>query len=76
MSDGYEYDLIIRGGEIHDGDGGEPAVGDSGVRGGFIATSRQVAGPAPQETDAAGRWYRELLERAGARTAGVLPRTD
>lgn len=45
------------------------------------ATTRTLSivwgtGELAEQTDAAGRWYRELLERAGARTEGVPTRTS
>ena len=48
------YDLIIRGGTIVDGLGGEPFVGDVGVRDGVIASVGAVAGDAKREIDATG----------------------
>ncbi len=49
------YDLIIRNGTIVDGLGGEPYVGDVGVRGGVIAAVGHVNGDgAEREIDATG----------------------
>ncbi|MGZ4578122.1 MAG: N-acyl-D-amino-acid deacylase family protein [Mycobacterium sp.] len=49
------YDLIIRNGTIVDGLGGEPYVGDVGVRGGVIAAVGHVNGDgADREIDATG----------------------
>lgn len=49
------YDLIIRGGTVVDGLGGEPFVADVAVRDGVItAVGPDVAGPATREIDAAG----------------------
>ena len=49
------YDLIVRNGTIVDGLGGEPYVGDVGVRDGLIATVGHVKGDtAEREIDATG----------------------
>ncbi len=49
------YDLIIRGGTVVDGLGGEPFVADVAVRDGVIAeVGPGVTGPATREIDAAG----------------------
>ena len=49
------YDLIIRGGTVVDGLGGEPFVADVAVRDGVItAVGSDVAGPATREIDATG----------------------
>lgn len=50
-----DYDLIIRGGRIYDGSGGEPFVADVAVHGGVIAAIGDVQGSAREEIDAAGR---------------------
>jgi N-acyl-D-aspartate/D-glutamate deacylase len=47
-----DYDLVIRNGTIVDGSGGEPVVGDVGLRGGRIATIGSVAGVGAEEIDA------------------------
>src|ERR1700681_4179024 len=47
-------DLIIRGGTIVDGLGGEPFVGDVAVKDGVIASVGVVSGSAGREIDAAG----------------------
>ena len=47
-------DLIIRGGTIVDGTGGEPYVGDVGVQGDRIVAVGKVSGPAKREIDATG----------------------
>ncbi len=49
-----EYDLIIRGGEIHDGMGGDPLVGDVAIRRGLIAAVECVRGNGRGEIDARG----------------------
>lgn len=49
------YDLIIRGGAIYDGSGGEPYTGDIGVKGDRVAyAGPALTGHAPREIDAAG----------------------
>ncbi|WP_313808472.1 N-acyl-D-amino-acid deacylase family protein [Sphingobium sp.] len=50
-----EFDLIIRGGTVYDGSGGEPFVGDVAVKDGMIAAVGEVVGTATQEIDANGR---------------------
>ncbi|AJR23274.1 MULTISPECIES: N-acyl-D-amino-acid deacylase family protein [Sphingobium] len=50
-----DYDLIIRGGSIYDGSGGEPFVADVAVKDGLIAAVGDVQGIAREEIDAAGR---------------------
>ena len=50
-----DYDLIIRGGEIHDGLGGPGFVGDVAIKDGRIAAVGKVEGKAREEIDAAGR---------------------
>lgn len=50
-----DYDLIVRGGEIHDGLGGAPFIGDVAVKDGRIAAIGTVAGSAREEVDATGR---------------------
>jgi N-acyl-D-aspartate/D-glutamate deacylase len=49
------YDLVIRGGEIVDGRGGAPRVGDVAVRGGRIAAVGEVPDSGAEEIDARGR---------------------
>ena len=48
------YDLVIRGGTIVDGLGGEPFVGDVAVRDGVIVAVGAVDGTADREIDATG----------------------
>ena len=48
------HDLVIRGGTIIDGNGGEPFAGDIAVDGGRIAQAGGKAGPGRRELDAAG----------------------
>ncbi|WP_257557139.1 amidohydrolase family protein [Sphingobium sp. CFD-2] len=50
-----DYDLIIRGGSIYDGSGGDPFVADVAVKDGLIAAVGDVQGVAREEIDAAGR---------------------
>ncbi|SFR89815.1 N-acyl-D-amino-acid deacylase family protein [Sphingomonas jatrophae] len=49
------YDLVLRGGTIVDGSGGEPYVGDVAVAGGRIAAVGTVEGQGAREIDASGR---------------------
>src|SRR3979411_2865491 len=48
------FDLLIRGGTIVDGLGGEPYVGDVAVKDGVIAAVGAVTGDAAREIDASG----------------------
>jgi N-acyl-D-aspartate/D-glutamate deacylase len=48
------YDLIIRGGTIYDGLGGEPFTGDVAVKDGRIAAVGKLSGSAAEVIDAAG----------------------
>ncbi|MFN2520494.1 MAG: amidohydrolase family protein [Candidatus Limnocylindria bacterium] len=48
------YDLVIRGGTIHDGGGGEPFVGDVAVRADAIAEVGRVSERGAAEIDATG----------------------
>ena len=48
------HDLIIRGGTIVDGTGGEPFVGDVAIDGDRITKVGQIAGSAKREIDATG----------------------
>jgi N-acyl-D-aspartate/D-glutamate deacylase len=49
-----DFDLVIRGGEIHDGLGSDPRVGDVGIRDGFIAALGLFDGVGDEEIDARG----------------------
>ena len=49
-----DYDLVIRGGTIVDGLGGEPFVGDIAISKGRIAAVGSLAARGTQEVDAAG----------------------
>ena len=49
-----EYDIVIRGGTIMDGNGGTPYVGDVAVKDGKIAAVGTVSGRGAEEIDAAG----------------------
>ena len=51
---GPMHDLVVRGGTIVDGSGGEPFPGDVGVDGGVITEIGRVGGRAAQEVDADG----------------------
>ncbi len=50
-----QFDLIIRGGTIHDGTGAPPVVGDVAVKDGRIVAVGQVSGDADQVIDASGK---------------------
>jgi len=50
-----DFDLIIRGGTIYDGSGGEPFVADVAVKDGLIAQVGAVTGTATDEINADGR---------------------
>jgi N-acyl-D-aspartate/D-glutamate deacylase len=49
-----DYDLIIRGGTVHDGAGGAPRVADVAVRDGRIAAIGEIRGTGREEIDARG----------------------
>jgi N-acyl-D-amino-acid deacylase len=49
-----DYDLIIRGGTLHDGTGGAPRVADLAVRDGRIAAIGEIRGSAREDIDARG----------------------
>ena len=49
------FDLVIRGGTLVDGSGGERRDGDVGIRDGRIAALGQIDGGADEEIDARGR---------------------
>src|SRR5262245_29439198 len=51
---GTEFDLVVRGGTVVDGRGGDPFVADVAVRGNRIAQIGKVAGKGSEEIDAAG----------------------
>src|SRR5271156_5909750 len=50
-----DYDLVVRGGTIYDGQGGEAFVGDVAVKDGLIAAVGQVSGAGTEEIDAGGQ---------------------
>jgi len=50
-----DFDLVLRGGLIVDGSGGEPFAGDVAIRGGIIAAVGDVKGRGAREIDVAGR---------------------
>ncbi|SNS65774.1 N-acyl-D-aspartate/D-glutamate deacylase [Sphingomonas laterariae] len=50
-----EFDLVLRGGLIADGSGGDPQVGDVAIRGDRIVAVGAVAGQGAREIDVAGR---------------------
>ncbi len=50
-----DYDLIIRGGTIYDGSGGEPFIADIAVKDGAIAAVGEIKGEAAEQIDATGR---------------------
>ncbi len=47
-------DLVIRGGTVHDGSGGDPTVADVAVSEGIIAEVGKIEARAEREIDAAG----------------------
>jgi len=49
-----DYDLIIRGGTLHDGTGSAPRVADLAVRDGRIAAIGEITGSAREDIDARG----------------------
>jgi N-acyl-D-aspartate/D-glutamate deacylase len=51
----HEFDLVIRGGEVHDGTGAPGEVADIAVKDGLIVAVGEVAGTGAEEIDAAGR---------------------
>ena len=50
-----DYDLVIRGGTIHDGLGNPGVVGDVAIKGDRIVAVGQVAGRGAEEIDASGK---------------------
>ena len=50
-----DYDLIIRGGKIYDGSGGEPFLADIAINDGVIVAVGDVEGSGREEIDASGR---------------------
>jgi len=50
-----DFDLVIRGGEIHDGLGGAGREGDVAISGGVIAAVGKVSGSGREEIDARGK---------------------
>jgi N-acyl-D-aspartate/D-glutamate deacylase len=50
-----DYDLVIRGGEIHDGHGGAAITGDVAVKDDRIVAVGRVAGAGAEEIDAKGK---------------------
>jgi N-acyl-D-aspartate/D-glutamate deacylase len=49
------YDLVVRGGRVYDGNGGEPFEGDVAVKDGKIAAVGKVSGAGAEEIDAKGK---------------------
>jgi N-acyl-D-aspartate/D-glutamate deacylase len=49
------YDLVVRGGLVYDGQGGEPFEGDVAIKDGLIAAVGQVSGSGVEEIDAKGK---------------------
>jgi len=49
-----EFDVVLRGGEIFDGTGGEPYIADVAVRDGRIVSVGEVSGTGKEEIDARG----------------------
>ena len=52
-----EYDLVIRGGTIADGTGGDLIAGDVAIAGGRIAAIGAVSGSGAEEIDANSRRF-------------------
>ena len=54
--DGSPYDVLITGGSVYDGNGGEPFVGDVAIQGDRIAyVGRHASNPARERIDAHGK---------------------
>ena len=53
-SSAQHYDIVIRGGTVIDGGGGEPFLADVAVKGGVIAVVGTVEGQGAEEIDATG----------------------
>ena len=74
-----EYDLVVRGGTVIDGSGGEPFVGDVAISDGKIAAIGAFAGTGADEIDAAGRivtpGFKSFVSAADS-SAAACPRTD
>jgi N-acyl-D-aspartate/D-glutamate deacylase len=51
----HAYDVVIRGGTVVDGTGGEPYAGDVAVKDGRIAAVGEVTGSGAEEIDARGK---------------------
>ena len=49
-----QFDLVVRGGTVADGRGGEPVEADVAIAGGKIAAVGRVAGGGSEEIDARG----------------------
>src|SRR5664279_1738578 len=50
----HEYDVVIRGGTVMDGNGGAPFLADVAVKDGKIAVVGEVSGSGADEVDATG----------------------
>jgi N-acyl-D-amino-acid deacylase len=50
-----EFDIVVRGGMVHDGSGGEPYAADIAIRDGRIVEVGNAAGRGAEEIDATGR---------------------
>ncbi|HZC17974.1 MAG TPA: amidohydrolase family protein [Caulobacteraceae bacterium] len=51
----HPYDLVVRGGLVHDGQGSAPVEADVAVKDGLIAAVGQVSGRGTEEVDAVGQ---------------------
>lgn len=49
-----QFDLVVRGGTVHDGDGSTPRVADIAIRDGVIVAIGSIEGAGTQEIDAGG----------------------
>ena len=68
----YDYDILIKGGTIYDGSGGEPYVADVGVKDGRInAVYPKLKGDAAVEINARGKAVAPGFFDLGAETADL-----
>ena len=60
-----DFDVVIRGGSVMDGNGGEPFVADVGIKNGKISAVGKVGGTGNDEIDARGLAVRSEERRVG-----------